>query len=167
MLQVQATQPSCGLTAPSAFKGKLRARRALKVHERWACDAPCPWTMERHLEWHVHRDNFHALWPWSGIIGITLKPETLKILALGLHISRCLEQDITSPLGKKQDISQEAHKEEIKARIASYGADRQSTQNKLNLWIDPLDPTSHPPTIENIVSGQLSDDNVKLKFKTQ
>ena len=52
-----------------------------------------------------------------GIIGITLKPETLKILALGLHISRCLEQDITSPLGKKQDISQEAHKEEIKARI--------------------------------------------------
>lgn len=117
MLQVQATQPSCGLTAPSAFKGKLRARRALKVHERWACDAPCPWAMERHLEWHVHRDNFHALWPWSGIIGITLKPETLKILALGLHISRCLEQDITSPLGKNQDISQEAHKEEIKARI--------------------------------------------------
>ena len=102
-----------------------------------------------------------------GTIGITLKPETLKTLALGLHISHCLEQDITSPLGKKQDISQEAHKEEIKARNASYGADRQSTQNKLNLCIDPLDPTSHPPTIENIVSGQLSDDTVKLKFKTQ
>ena len=64
-VQVQATQPSCGSTAPSAFKGKFRARRALKVHERWACNAPCPWAMERHLEWHVHRDNFHALWPWS------------------------------------------------------------------------------------------------------
>ena len=118
-VQVQATQPSCGSTAPSAFKGKLRARRALKVHERG-----------EHVMHHVP-----GLWNgiWSdmfiettfmryghgprGIIGITLKPETLKILALGLHISRCLEQDITSPLGKKQDISQEAHKEEIKARI--------------------------------------------------
>jgi len=103
----------------------------------------------------------------SGIIGITLKPETLKTWALGLHICHCLEKDITSLLGKEQDINQEAHKEEMKARIVSDGADQQSIQNKLKLCIDPLDPTSHPPTIVNIVTGQLSDDTVKLMFKTQ
>ena len=30
----------------------------------------------------------------SGIIGITLKPETLKTCALGLHVRSRLEQDI-------------------------------------------------------------------------
>ena len=62
----------------------------------------------------------------GGIIGITLKPETLKTWALGLHICSRLEQDIISLVGKEQDISQEANKEEMKARIASDGADRQS-----------------------------------------
>ena len=60
----------------------------------------------------------------SGITGITLKPETLKTWALGLHICSCQERDIISLVGKEQDISQEAHKEEMKARIASDGADR-------------------------------------------
>ena len=92
----------------------------------------------------------------GGIIGITLKPETLKIWALGPHICSHLEQDIISLVGKEQDISQEAHKEE--ARIASDGADRKSIQDKLKLCIDLLDPTSHPPTIANIVSGQVADD---------
>ena len=32
----------------------------------------------------------------GGIIGITLKPETLKTWALGLHICSRLEQDITN-----------------------------------------------------------------------
>ena len=98
----------------------------------------------------------------GGIIGITLKPETLKTWALSLHICSRLEQDIITLVGKEQDISQEAHKEEMKARIASDGADRQSIQNKLKLCIDPLDPSSHPPTIVNIVSGQVADDTVNV-----
>ena len=95
----------------------------------------------------------------GGIIGITLEPETLKTWALGLHICSRLEQDIISLVGKEQDISQEAHKDEMKARIASDGAERQSIQDKLKLCIDLLDPTSHPPTIVNILSGQVADDS--------
>ena len=72
---------------------------------------------------------------------------------------RCshLEQDIISLVGKEQDISQEAHKEEMKARIASDGADRQNIQDKLKLKLC-IDPhiTSHPPTIVNIVNGQVA-----------
>ena len=98
----------------------------------------------------------------GGIIGITLKPETLKTWALSLHICSRLEQDIISVVGKEQDISREALKEEMKARIASDGADRQSIQNKLKLCIDPLDPSSHPPTIVNIVSCQVADDTVNV-----
>ena len=80
----------------------------------------------------------------GGIIGITLKPETHKTWALSLHICSRLEQDIISLVVKEQDISQEAHKEERKARIVSDRADRQSIRDKLKLCIDPLDPTSHP-----------------------
>ena len=98
----------------------------------------------------------------GGIIGINLKPETLKTWALGLHICSRLEQDI-SLVGKEQHISQEAHKEEMKARTASDGADRQSIQDKLKLCIDPLDPTSHPPSIVNIVSGQVADNTVNVQ----
>ena len=95
----------------------------------------------------------------GGIFGITLKPETLKTWALGLHICSRLEQDIISLVGKKQDISQEVHNDEMKARIVSDSADQQSIQDKLKLSIDLLDPTSHPPTIVNIVSGQVADDS--------
>ena len=99
----------------------------------------------------------------GGIIGITLKPETLKTWALGLHICSRLEQDIISLVGKDQDFTQEAHKVEMKARIVSDGADQQSIRNKLKLCIDLLDPTSHPPTIVNIVSGQVADDKVNVQ----
>ena len=99
----------------------------------------------------------------GGIIGITLKPETLKTWALGLLICSRQEWDIISLVGKEQDISQEAHKEEMKARIASDGADQQSIQDKLRLCIDPLDPTLHPPTIVNIVIGQVADDTVNVQ----
>ena len=45
----------------------------------------------------------------------------------------------------------------------SDGADRQSIQDKLKLCIDQLVPTSHPPTIVNIVSGQVADDKVNVQ----
>ena len=51
----------------------------------------------------------------------------------------------------------------MKARIVSDGADRQSIRDKLKLCIDPFDPTSHPPTIVNIVSGQMADDTVNVQ----
>ena len=79
----------------------------------------------------------------GGIIGITLKPETLKTWALGLHICSRLEQDIADVVGNEQERVQETHKEETKARIASDSADRQNIREKLTLSIDPLDSTNH------------------------
>ena len=51
----------------------------------------------------------------------------------------------------------------MKARIVSDGADRQSIPDKFKLCIDPLVPTSHPPTIVNIVSGEVADDKVNVQ----
>jgi len=55
----------------------------------------------------------------GGIIGITLKPETLKTWTLGLHICCRLEQDIAEIVGGIN--VRDTHKEETKARIASDG----------------------------------------------
>ena len=51
-----------------------------------------------------------------GIIGITLKPETLKTWALGLHICSRLEQDIADITEGERVTSQETHKEETTAK---------------------------------------------------
>ncbi|KAK3697576.1 hypothetical protein QZH41_003442 [Actinostola sp. cb2023] len=53
----------------------------------------------------------------GGIIGITLKPETLKTWTLGLHICCRLEQYIAEIVGGIN--VRDTHKEETKARIAS------------------------------------------------
>ena len=74
-----------------------------------------------------------------------------------------MEQDIANLIGKEQDTRQEVHKEEMKARIISDGADCESIRDKLKLCIDLLDPTSHPPTIVNIVSGQIADGTVNVQ----
>ena len=54
-----------------------------------------------------------------GIIGIILKPEALKMWALGLHICSRLEQDIADITEGKGVTIQETHKEETTARIRS------------------------------------------------
>ena len=98
-----------------------------------------------------------------GIIGITLKPETLKTWALGLHICSRLEQDIADITEGERVTSQETHKEETTARIRSDAKDRESIRIKLELCIDPLNPSSHPSNIVNIVSGKVADDAVNAQ----
>ncbi|CAB3980025.1 Hypothetical predicted protein [Paramuricea clavata] len=51
----------------------------------------------------------------------------------------------------------------MKARITKDGADQESIRDKLKLCIDPLAPTSHPPNIVNIVSGQVADHKVNVQ----
>ena len=85
-----------------------------------------------------------------GIIGITLKPETLKTWTLGLHIYSPLEQDIADITEGKGVTSQETHKEETTARILSDAKDRESICIKLELCLDPLNPSSHPFNTVNI-----------------
>ena len=98
----------------------------------------------------------------GGIIGITLKTETLKTWALGLHVCCQLEQDTVNLSCNEQDKCQLNHKEEAKSRIKSDRADRENLSKKLELCIDPLDHASHPPFILNIVSGQIANDTVNV-----
>lgn len=98
----------------------------------------------------------------GGIIGLTLKPETLKTWALGLHVCCKLEQDTANLISNEQDTCQLNHKEETKSRIKSDGADRENLSKKIELCVDPLDPASHPPSLLNIVSGQIANDTVNV-----
>ena len=93
-----------------------------------------------------------------------MKPETLKMWALGLHICSRLEQDIADITEGKGVTSQETYKEETKARIRSDAKDQESIHIKLELCIDPLNPSSHPFNIVSIVSGKRM---MQLTHKTQ
>ena len=54
-----------------------------------------------------------------GIIGVTLKPETMKIWSLSLHICSKLEQDLVCQIEPDDNGKQDKHKEESKGRIDS------------------------------------------------
>lgn len=98
----------------------------------------------------------------GGIIGITLKPETLKTWALSLHICSKLEADITEMVNGENDKTQNVHKEESQARIFSDGKDREGIRHKLEMCINPLDPASHPEGIVNIVNGIVGPSTVNV-----
>ncbi|EDO50031.1 predicted protein [Nematostella vectensis] len=99
----------------------------------------------------------------GGIIGITLKPETLKTWALGLHICFRLDQDVASIVSNEQEACQATHEEETQGRIASDSADRESIRKKLELCIDPLKSSAHTSNNVNIVSGQVAENIVNAQ----
>ena len=53
----------------------------------------------------------------GGIIGITLKPETLKVWALSLYACSRLEADLDNMLENTSEQTADKHKEEGKTRI--------------------------------------------------
>ena len=62
----------------------------------------------------------------TGIVGITLKPKTLKTWTLSRHISSQLMEDFAGLTGESpDDRHQEKHKEEADARIISERKDRE------------------------------------------
>jgi len=75
-----------------------------------------------------------------GIMGLTLKPETLKIWGLCLHICSRLEEDLADISSPEKKEGQEKHKEENKGRTESDANDWESIQslgkncNKLSSW---------------------------------
>lgn len=74
----------------------------------------------------------------GGIVGITLKPSTLKRWALSLHICSQLVKDVT---GMRESDSQQTvtvHKEEMPARIQSDAVDREKLRKRLITGIDPM-----------------------------
>jgi len=97
-----------------------------------------------------------------GITGLKLKLETLKIWGPSLHICSRLEEDLADISSPQKNEGQEKHKEENKFRTESDAKDRESIPRKLELCIDPLDPTKHPQTIVNDAAGQLDGETVNV-----
>ena len=97
-----------------------------------------------------------------GIIGNTLKPETLKIWGLSLHTCSRLEEDLSDISSQEKNEGQDKHKEEAKARMDSDARDRESLRKKIEICIDPLDPKKHPKSMVNIATGQLARDTVNV-----
>ena len=80
----------------------------------------------------------------GGIVGVTLKPSTVKRWALSLYITSRIESDLEGmrlEQGKKQAL---VHKEEMPGRISSDSRDRDNIGQKLEMCIDPLSSEDHP-----------------------
>ena len=60
----------------------------------------------------------------GGIIGITLKPSTLKRWALSLHVCSHMVQDVSEMGNENRQVPVTVHKEEMPARKKTDAADR-------------------------------------------
>ena len=99
----------------------------------------------------------------TGIVGITLKPETLKTWALSRHICSRIMEGLAHMRGESGDDKyQDTHKEEARARIESDKKDRDGLRKKLDTCINPLNPEIHPDPIVNVVTGILATSQVNV-----
>ena len=88
-----------------------------------------------------------------GMIGITLKPETLKTWTFSLHICSLVANDISN-MTSNEKATLIVHKKELNGQIRSVGVD---CEKKLEATIDPLNPSSHPSSgIINVISGKIT-----------
>ena len=99
----------------------------------------------------------------GGIVGITLKPETLKVWALSLHACSWLESDLDDMTDEDTESKVvTTHNEEAKARIADDKRDRGGIRQKIDTCSNPLDSAAHPSGIVNVVSGQIGSPEVNV-----
>ena len=97
------------------------------------------------------------------IVGITLKPETLKVWALSLHACCWLESDLEDMTDEDTESKVvTTHKEEAKARIAEDKRDRDGIRQKSDTCINPLYSAAHPSGIVNVVSSQIGSTEVNV-----
>lgn len=100
---------------------------------------------------------------WSGIVGITLKPETLKTWALSRHICSQLMEDLAELRGESGDNKfQDYHKEEATARITSDKKDREVLKSKVEICIHPLKPELHPEQLVNVANGTVGTSQINV-----
>ena len=92
-----------------------------------------------------------------GIIGITLRPETLKTCAYSLHACNTVVShlDAMSTQEQHKPLSQTHHKEETKAPIQTDAKDKKVLRDKLEACIDPLQIENNQEGLVNIVTGQV------------
>ena len=98
----------------------------------------------------------------GGLVGVTLKPSTVKRWALNLHTTSLVESDIDEMRLEQGTREATTHKEEMPGRIASDANDRGNIQQKLEMCIDPLKNDNHPDGIVNIVTGRIVPDAVNV-----
>ena len=99
----------------------------------------------------------------GGIVGITLKPETLKVWALSLHACSWLESDLDDMTDDDTESKVvTTHNEEAKARIAEDKRVRGGIRQKIETCSNPLDSAAHPSGIVNVVSGQIGSTEVNV-----
>lgn len=93
----------------------------------------------------------------GGIIGITLRPETLKTWAYSLHACNTVVSNLDQMRTQKQHrpASQTHHKEETEARVKTDAKDRKNLRDKLEVCIDPLHSENYKDRLVNIVTGQV------------
>ncbi|KAG1654582.1 hypothetical protein GQR58_024928 [Nymphon striatum] len=104
----------------------------------------------------------------SGIVGITLKPETLKTWAYSLHTCHGILDDLDEMRETYRSPCKTTHKEETAARIQGNEQVRKNLHEKLKLCIDPLDLDQPSDGLVNIVTGQIvthSAVNVDMSLK--
>ena len=70
----------------------------------------------------------------GGIIGITLKPETLKTWAYSLNTCNKVVHSLTTMREKDQQLSQTTHKEEAKAWMKADSVDRLNLRKNRDLY---------------------------------
>ena len=99
----------------------------------------------------------------GGIVGIALKPETLKVWALSLHACSWLESDLDDMTDEDTESKVvTTHNEDAKARIAEDKRDRDGIRQKIDTCSNPLDSAAHPSGIVNVVSGQIGSSEVNV-----
>ena len=98
----------------------------------------------------------------GGLVGVTLKPSTIKRWALSLHTTSRVESDIDEMRHQQGTREATTHKEEMPGRIASDAKDTGNIQQQLEMCIDPLNIDNHPDGIVNIVIGRIAPDAVNV-----
>ena len=93
----------------------------------------------------------------SGIIGITMRPETLKTWAYSFHACNTVVSSLDQMRTQEQHVpaSQTHPKEEAKARVKTDTKDRKALRDKLEVCIDPLHLEDNQQGLVNIVTGQV------------
>ena len=109
---------------------------------------------------HLHKDNLHALRTWpNGIIGITLKRETMKRCVYSMDTCRRMVQDIANMFDHSGEREVRSHEKEKPSRITSDPKDRDKIRKRLTCIV-PLDTYSLPADFVNVVTGLISPEMV-------
>jgi len=98
----------------------------------------------------------------KGIIGLTLKPETLNVWSLSLHICSRIKEDLKE-MNSSGGVAMRCNTRKKKqGRIKADYQEKKSIRKKLEQSINPLDPSKHPTHLVNIVTGTIAKECVNV-----